>query len=575
MKRHMEQFRRHLWLRRVCYGLMVLAAGAIFGFMGFHPDQGASSNRSFLSLPTSMTIPYYWQRETKLETLSSEMQIEDVISFGSEVLFLVRVPSSFGFPNKERLQCQFGSPSHSSSQTKVLAVDLQESLAAVVCGAPPVDVLWDTSSAVIKLDKDQEIRTGNGNPQYRAPLPWNSTKVVYEIFSTEKDVALFAHGLNQTLIAELPEPEELKQFKCVYANGFETAVTAQANEVFRCGHPPKSMLNAVAGKKMGLKFEGNNLPSVAYYNPQTFKSVEIQVPAKEGPSRKKSTPHHICACTMIYNVAKFLREWVYFHNHLGVEKFFFYDNNSEDNLDEILASLAGFNVAKHSWPWVKTQEAAFSHCSLLAKSECEWMLFTDVDEYFFPSERFLSENKTSILASFIEEVVTSKAKEDVKVGQIATYCNNYGPSGLRVSPSKGVTQGYTCRIKRHRRHKSIVKLSAIEESLGNQVHHFSLKPPYVNEKIRPGVAIINHYKFQVWDEFKTKFHRRAATYVADWTEERNYGSNDRVPGLGTKPVKPDDWESRYCEVQDYSLRDYTRRIFGSQGKAGKLHLAWE
>lgn len=303
----------------------------------------------------------------------------------------------------------------------------------------------------------------------------------------------------------------------------------------------------------------------------------LQVPGKEGPSREspKPTLHHICACTMIYNGAKFLKEWIYYHSHLGVEKFFFYDNNSEDNLDEVLANLANFNVTKHPWPWVKTQEAAFSHCSLLAKLECEWMMFTDVDEYFFPSDRFLTERKTSILATFIQEVVASKAQENVKVGQIATYCHNYGPSGLTVSPPDGVTQGYTCRTKRHRRHKSIVLLSAIDESLGNQVHHFSLKPPYVKEQIRPWVAIINHYKFQVWDEFKTKFHRRAATYVADWTEDRNYGSNDRVPGLGTKPVKPDDWEGRYCEVRDYSLRDYTRRIFGSQDKAGKLHLAWE
>ena len=301
----------------------------------------------------------------------------------------------------------------------------------------------------------------------------------------------------------------------------------------------------------------------------------LQVPIEGGSSGESPPKHHICACTMIYNVSKFLREWVFYHSHLGVEKFFFYDNNSEDNLDEVLANLAIFNITKHSWPWVKTQEAAFSHCSLLAKPECEWMLFTDVDEYFFPSEPFSNETKTSILTTFVHQVVASKAKQNVKVGQIAIYCHNYGPSGLTASPPEGVTQGYTCRVNKHKRHKSIVLLSAIDESLGNQVHHFSLQAPYVKEQIRPWVAIINHYKFQVWDEFKTKFHRRAATYVADWTEDRNHGSNDRVPGLGTKPVKPDDWEGRYCEVRDHNLRDYTRRIFGSLDKAGALHLAWE
>jgi hypothetical protein len=224
---------------------------------------GASLNRSALSLPTSMNIPYYWQREAKAQTPIGDMRIEDVISFGTEVLFLVRVPPSSGFPNKERLQCRFG-----SSRTKVLAVHLQAFLAAVVCAAPPASLVWDTRSALIKLDNRREIQ---GNPKYRAPLPWNSTKVVYEIFSTENDVALFAHGLNQTLITEPPRPEEFKQFKCVYANHFETPVTAQANEVFRCAHPPKSMIKDVAGKKIALKFQGKPLPSVAYYNPQRKK----------------------------------------------------------------------------------------------------------------------------------------------------------------------------------------------------------------------------------------------------------------------------------------------------------------
>jgi hypothetical protein len=94
---------------------------------------GASLNRSALSLPTSMYIPYYWQREAKAQMPIGNMQIEDVISFGTEVLFLVRVPPSSGFLNKERLQCRFR-----SSHTKVLAVHLQAFLATVVCAVPRV-----------------------------------------------------------------------------------------------------------------------------------------------------------------------------------------------------------------------------------------------------------------------------------------------------------------------------------------------------------------------------------------------------------------------------------------------------
>lgn len=532
MKRHVESFwRRQLWLRRVCYGLLLLAAAAMIALMSFHPpDQVAAPSHS---LPTDMIPGMLWQQNGTPP--SGEFRILDVISFGTEVLVLIRVSEGFQFPSKERLQCRCG-----SSTQPALALHFVEPLvAAVVCNAPPSEP-WNQTSISI----NRETRTS-----MTMTMPWNSTRMVYEAYSTQHDVALFVHGFNQTL------GYGLSRFQCVYGDRTATSsVTAQAYEIFRCGRPPK-----LKTQKVSLRFDGQILPSVAYYKPPP-------------PARPLARRHHICACTMIYNGAKFLREWVYYHSHLGVEKFIIYDNNSDDNLDEEISNLARFNVTKRPWPWVKTQEAALSHCALAAEPECKWMLFNDIDEYIFPSERFLESKNVSILAGFINEVVT----KDENVGQIATYCRNFGPSGLSVSPRAGVTQGYTCRLQRQRRHKSIVLLSAIADSLANQVHHFTLKPPYVMAQIRPWVAIINHYKFQVWDEFKTKFHRRAATYVADWTEDRNHGSNDRVSGLGTKPVKPADWESRYCEVQDYGLRDYTRRIFGtSQGDGRELHLAWE
>ena len=47
--------------------------------------------------------------------------------------------------------------------------------------------------------------------------------------------------------------------------------------------------------------------------------------------------------------------------------------------------------------------------------------------------------------------------------------------------------------------------------------------------------------------------------MADWQEEQNVGSRDRVPGLGTKPVEPADWANRFCEVRDNGLRNWVLR----------------
>ena len=46
-----------------------------------------------------------------------------------------------------------------------------------------------------------------------------------------------------------------------------------------------------------------------------------------------------CACAMIFDVVKFLREWVVYHSKIGVEKFVLYDNDSDDDLMKVIKGL--------------------------------------------------------------------------------------------------------------------------------------------------------------------------------------------------------------------------------------------
>jgi hypothetical protein len=76
---------------------------------------------------------------------------------------------------------------------------------------------------------------------------------------------------------------------------------------------------------------------------------------------------------------------------------------------------------------------------------------------------------------------------------------------------------------------------------------------------------------QAWEVFKDKFSGRVATYVADWQDEENVGSRDRAPGLGTKPVEPEDWPRRFCEVYDTGLQRFVQRVFTDPDTG---HLPW-
>lgn len=344
------------------------------------------------------------------------------------------------------------------------------------------------------------------------------------------------------------------RYQCVFGQDFRNAkhlisstVITAAQEIFRC-KTPLSVLTRYLHKKtdlplVSIKTKGHGsitLPSVA--------RPEILEPNSR--IRKKKKKHSMCVCTMVRNQARFLREWVIYHSRIGVQRWLIYDNNSEDKIEQVVNSLgrSDYNITLHAWPWVKTQEAGFAHCALRARGECKWVGFIDVDEFFyFPNDLTIKD----VLKNYTNQPW---------VGELRTDCHNFGPSGHKKAPKKGVVMGYTCRTIAPERHKSIIRPEALNKSLINVVHHFHLREGMTSANVGQGVMLINHYKYQAWEVFKEKFYRRVATYVADWQEEENVGSKDRAPGLGTKPIEPPDWPYRFCELNDTGLRDWVVRV---------------
>ena len=187
-------------------------------------------------------------------------------------------------------------------------------------------------------------------------------------------------------------------------------------------------------------------------------------------------------------------------------------------------------------------------------------MFTDIDEFVF-SPLWLQANSTSnALAEMVNSTSSSSSGSPI-IGQLSINCRNFGPSGLKSHPSQGVTQGYTCRQKLEQRHKSIVLLDALSPSLLNAIHHFELKPGYTTKRLTSSEAVINHYKYQAWSEFKAKFRKRVSAYVADWKESKNPSSQDRALGLGNEAIEPPGWENRFCQVNDTLLKEFTNRVF--------------
>lgn len=474
------------------------------------------------------------------------ISIRETVTFPDQALVFLKYPPSASLFTKDDINCIYLPPNSSQPQLKLSPASIDydyENHQIVRCPLPP-------RGAVVSLSVKH-----NGNLQPGPTYRWDS--LAYEaMIDRDNSTIVFVKGLN----LRSGRIADSSKFKCLY--GFDLATSdlvlsapaiSVAQEIVRC-RTPLSILNSKQ------RFSDSFKVSVRVVGRRTMNSIARL--RRQLPLDLHDKQHGLCVCTMLRNQARFLREWIIYHARVGVHRWFIYDNNSEDGLEDVLESLVGdhYNVTRHLWPWIKTQEAGFAHCALRARESCEWVGFIDVDEFFHLP-----------LGSSLYDVIANQSRPS-EVGELRVSCHSFGPSGLKSVPTKGVMAGYTCRLASPERHKSIVKPEALNSSMINVVHHFRLKSGFRHVNVNRSVMVINHYKYQVWEVFKEKFYRRVATYVSDWQQERNVGSRDRAPGLGTKAVEPSDWSTRFCEVRDTGLRD---RILEALTDPETGRLPWE
>lgn len=51
---------------------------------------------------------------------------------------------------------------------------------------------------------------------------------------------------------------------------------------------------------------------------------------------KRRCAYSLSVCSIFKNEAPYLREWIEYHLIVGIEHFYLYNNNSEDNFEEVL-----------------------------------------------------------------------------------------------------------------------------------------------------------------------------------------------------------------------------------------------
>jgi hypothetical protein len=244
----------------------------------------------------------------------------------------------------------------------------------------------------------------------------------------------------------------------------------------------------------------------------------------------------LAICAIFKDEAAYIREWVEFHQLMGVERFYLYNNNSSDRyLDALQTHIESGSVILHEWPQQHAQLQVYEHCLKTHGSETDWLAFIDVDEFLFSPK-----------ATLLPDVLADYAEYPA----IGVNWVMFGSGGHKQKPKGGVLENFMRRgqldaglpyknlrlpdgsYRSENSHiKSIVQPSKVR-SVANPHHMLyaddaravdETKQPITGsftDKVSVEHLRINHYWSKSEDECRFKFGKGMADGLGerDWIE---------------------------------------------------------
>jgi hypothetical protein len=245
---------------------------------------------------------------------------------------------------------------------------------------------------------------------------------------------------------------------------------------------------------------------------------------------------------MVKNEGAYIKEWLEYHKLVGVEKFIIYDNNSTDNLKEILQPYidtgevdyifypkiqADFEKKGKKAEYWAFQAYAYNDAIKKYRNKSKWIGYIDVDEFIVPVK------KDSII-DVINEIENNVMKKKAFTG-LAINWVMYGFSGQRERPKGLVIENFTRNDGIHEGIKSIVNpRTVIQYQVHAALHFFKIevvneqgKKAYVPDVSQASIEKIriNHYYTKSYEEYTQKIIKSRA----GWPKADKYNLPDYDP----------------------------------------------
>ena len=146
--------------------------------------------------------------------------------------------------------------------------------------------------------------------------------------------------------------------------------------------------------------------------------------------------YNLAVVSIMKNEAPYVKEWLDYHLLAGVEHFYIFDNESPDNLKEVLQPYIDAEIVTYTfYPGKARQYEAYNEAIQNYRFVCKYIAFIDADEFIFPQN-----NKT--IVEVTDEILADKPQ----AGGLAANIYYFGSNNLeKADYSKGVLERFTRR----------------------------------------------------------------------------------------------------------------------------------
>ena len=282
--------------------------------------------------------------------------------------------------------------------------------------------------------------------------------------------------------------------------------------------------------------------------------------------------YDLAIVAILKNEGHYLKEWLDYHLLAGVEHFYFYDNDSTDNYNEIIAPyIAAGLVTSEKISGGSAQFAAYSFAVRDYRFHCRYAAFIDLDEFILPK------STTDTVTATLDDVL----KNFPDAAGLAVNWQLYGSNHQKTADySTGVLERFTRRAPVDWvvpiPNRDIPGGNAQVKTIANPRRifcftsaHFPIYftgdysvnergervDSYCNEPVTAERLAINHYNVKSREEHSLKISKgragKASTYLtAEWFDmyDRNEVFDDGI------------LKYRAARAENFSLEDSEQRL---------------